>query len=206
MFRALYPIVLASGSPRRQDFLRELGLAFTVVLSEVPEPLPYVGELPAEYVMRAAEAKAMSVTEQCQGTMLIAADTVVALGHHIMGKPSSEEVALSMLQQLAGKTHEVVTGCCVMLPSGVKHTFYASTRVSMWACSDDILRSYVATGEPCDKAGAYGIQGIGSFLVSSIEGSWSNVVGLPVAELVSFLVEQGCIEASYPAPSLIERG
>ncbi|MFI3271810.1 MAG: Maf family nucleotide pyrophosphatase [Pseudomonadota bacterium] len=200
---ATCPIILASGSPRRKDFLIELGLDFTIVLpDDAVEPKPVAGESPADYVCRAAEAKAMAVAQSLKGNqdgpspLIIAADTVVALKDEIMGKPQSDDDALGMLSRLAGQSHAVISAVCLVLPDGGMHTFYANTKVTMWDVPRDALAAYVATGEPRDKAGSYAIQGIGAFLVRAIEGSWTNVVGLPVAELVVYLREQGLIEAS----------
>lgn len=205
---ATCPIVLASGSPRRRDFLTELGLNFVTVLpEEAAEPKPLDGESPVDYVCRAAEAKAQSVLDRLQGegqsgvgggqvepdVLIIAADTVVALGHDIMGKPASDADALAMLTRLAGEEHEVISAVCLKFPDREQMTFHARTKVRMWDVPHDALAAYVATGEARDKAGSYAIQGIGAFLVRSIEGSWTNVVGLPVAELVGILCERGLI-------------
>ncbi|NHZ48464.1 Maf family protein, partial [Nitratidesulfovibrio liaohensis] len=143
---------------------------------------------------RAAAAKAASVAASRPGCVVIAADTVVALHGEIMGKPRDRMDAVRMLSRLAGHTHEVVSACCVALPDGNSETFHAATRVTMWDAPAAALAAYAATGEPDDKAGAYGIQGVGAFLVESIDGSWSNVVGLPVAELVRLLLHHGVIE------------
>ncbi len=200
---ATCPVILASGSPRRRDFLTELGLDFTIILpDDAVEPKPIQGEVPADYVCRAAEAKAKAVAQSVAGKqggsspLIIAADTVVALHDEIMGKPESDDDALGMLSRLAGQVHLVISAVCVVLPDGRIHTFYSSTKVTMWDVPRDALAAYVATGEPRDKAGSYAIQGIGAFLVSTIEGSWTNVVGLPVAELVGFLREQGVLVAA----------
>ncbi|EGY24807.1 septum formation protein Maf [Desulfovibrio sp. A2] len=196
-FRVLAPVVLASASPRRREFLESLGLAFEVYGNGAAEPDPLPGEPPADYARRAAEAKAASVAASrpgCPGSVVIAADTVVALHGEIMGKPQDRADAVRMLTRLAGHTHEVVSACCVALPGGTRETFHAVTRVTMWNAPPAALAAYAATGEPDDKAGAYGIQGVGAFLVESIDGSWSNVVGLPVAELVRLLLHHGAIE------------
>ncbi len=218
---ATCPVVLASGSPRRRDFLTELGLNFVTVLpADAAEPKPLHGESPVDYVRRAAEAKAQSVRMRLQGAkgtgvedegaggtgaggtgasgvasgvLVIAADTVVALGDAIMGKPASDAEALSMLTCLAGEEHEVISAVCLLFPDGESLTFHARTKVAMWDVPHEALAAYVATGEARDKAGSYAIQGIGAFLVRSIEGSWTNVVGLPVAELVGILCERGLI-------------
>lgn len=207
-YQATCPIILASGSPRRRDFLSELGLDFTIILpDDAMEPKPIEGESSAHYVCRAAEAKALAVAESLKGKiqgasapLIIAADTVVALDDEIMGKPQSDDDALAMLSRLVGQTHSVISAVCLILPNNYKHTFYVSTKVAMWDVPHDALIAYVATGEPRDKAGSYAIQGIGAFLVHTIEGSWTNVVGLPVAELIIFLREQGLIKVSNISP------
>lgn len=193
-FRALLPVVLASGSPRRREFLHSLGLSFEVYGNGAAEPEPLPVEPPTHYARRAAAAKAASVAASRPGCVVIAADTVVALYGEIMGKPRDRMDAVRMLSRLAGHTHEVVSACCVALPDGNSETFHAATRVTMWDAPAAALAAYAATGEPDDKAGAYGIQGVGAFLVESIDGSWSNVVGLPVAELVRLLLHHGIIE------------
>ena len=195
-FRALLPVVLASGSPRRREFLHSLGLSFEVYGNGAAEPEPLPAEPPAHYARRAAAAKAASVAATRPGSVVIAADTVVALHGEIMGKPQDRADALRMLSRLAGHTHEVVSACCVALPDGTREIFHAATRVTMWDAPAAALAAYAATGEPDDKAGAYGIQGVGAFLVESIDGSWSNVVGLPVAELVRLLLQHGVIAPS----------
>lgn len=195
-FRALLPVVLASGSPRRREFLHSLGLSFEVYGNGAAEPEPLPVEPPTHYARRAAAAKAASVAASRPGCVVIAADTVVALHGEIMGKPRDRMDAVRMLSRLAGHTHEVVSACCVALPDGNSETFHAATRVTMWDAPAAALAAYAATGEPDDKAGAYGIQGVGAFLVESIDGSWSNVVGLPVAELVRLLLQRGVIEPS----------
>lgn len=200
-FRALLPVLLASGSPRRREFLHSLGLSFEVHGNGAAEPDPRPGESPADYARRAAAAKAASVAASRAGWVVIAADTVVALHGEIMGKPQDRADALRMLARLAGHTHEVVSACCVALPDGTRETFHAATRVTMWDAPPAALAAYAATGEPDDKAGAYGIQGVGAFLVESIDGSWSNVVGLPVAELVRLLLRHGVIEPAVRQPA-----
>lgn len=203
-FRALMPVVLASGSPRRRQFLCSLGLSFEVCGNGAAEPAPGAGESPVDYARRAASAKAASVAASRPGCAVIAADTVVVLHGEIMGKPghgAERADAVRMLTRLAGRTHEVVSACCVFLPGGGAEIFHAVTRVTMWAAPPAVLAAYAATGEADDKAGAYGIQGVGAFLVESIDGSWSNVVGLPVAELARLLLRHGVIEATGLLPT-----
>ncbi|MGE4291594.1 MAG: nucleoside triphosphate pyrophosphatase [Desulfovibrio sp.] len=193
VFDTLQPIVLASGSPRRRDFLASLGLDFRVEPSRAEEPAPLPGESPDGYARRMAEMKGRETAQRFPDAVIIAADTVVALEGTLLGKPGDDADALRMLRLLAGRTHQVVTGCCLLLPGGRSTTFHACTDVRMRTASPEELRAYVATGEPADKAGAYAIQGIGSFLVEHVHGSYTNVVGLPLAKLVEVLKNWGVI-------------
>ena len=195
IFIATRAIVLASASPRRQEFLRGLGLAFTVVAPAAPEPWPGQDETPQAFALRVARAKAAEIAPLYPAAAVIAADTVVALGQEIMGKPESEDEALAMLTRLAGRTHVVCTGCCVHLPGGAEEAFCATSEVTMHAWPEAALRAYAAGGEPEDKAGAYAIQGQGAFLVKSVNGSWTNIVGLPLGELLETLLRHGVITA-----------
>lgn len=193
-FRARQPLILASASPRRQALLAELGLAFEIVASAMSEPLPETGERPVEYAARMARIKGMEVALRHPDKFIISADTIVVQGTDILGKPRNEAHALAMLTSLAGGWHEVTTGFCVLRTrNGFARCQTVTTRVHMPANSQSILAAYVATGEPMDKAGAYGIQGIGAFLVDTIEGSYTNVVGLPLREVFDILVSQQVI-------------
>lgn len=196
VYTATAPVVLASGSPRRRDFLRDLGIPFTIDAVPQAEPFPQPGELPEAFARRAARAKTTAVAGNHPGVCVIGADTIVVLGTEIMGKPEDDTHALDMLTRLSGVTHEVITGVCVVLPDGQDVSFAASTAVTMAAHPVAALLAYIRTGEPVDKAGAYAIQGIGSFLVECIEGSWSNVVGLPLTQLLDVLVTQGVVVPS----------
>jgi septum formation protein len=187
------PIVLASGSPRRRELLADLGLAFDVHPSPLDEPAPESGESPADYVLRMAEMKTMDVAGRFRGATVIGADTAVVLGNRIMGKPESRLDALDMLAALSGRTHQVVTGFCVVLPDGGAVTGAVSTDVDMRVSTEAELMAYIRTGEPMDKAGAYAIQGVGTFLVTGIRGSYTNVVGLPVARILEVLLSRGII-------------
>lgn len=197
VFIATQPIVLASGSPRRQEFMRDLGLAFTVSRPAAPEPLPEQDEEPRGFAMRVARAKAAEVAPLYPAAAVIAADTVVALGREIMGKPTSEAEAVDMLKRLAGRTHVVYTGCCVYLPDGREEFFCGASQVTMHAWPEAALHAYVAGGEPEDKAGAYAVQGQGAFLVESISGSWTNIVGLPLGELLDVLLTAEIIRPAH---------
>lgn len=206
LFNASRPIILASASPRRKDFLTSLGLKFQAIPALTPEPECGPEELPCEFTVRSASLKAREVFSNLDDALknelpvIIGVDTVVALGDEVMGKPGDEAEAFSMLQDLAGKPHAVYTGCaCIFTqaPGSAYETlevcFYGKSNVRMHDFSDEVLRAYVGTGEPMDKAGAYAIQGSGAFLVKDVEGSWTNIVGLPLDELVQVLLEHGAI-------------
>ncbi|NDV20174.1 septum formation inhibitor Maf [Pseudodesulfovibrio sp. JC047] len=195
-FTTTRPFVLASGSPRRQELLAELGLQFTVRPSALEEPKPDADEAPQAYVKRMAELKTLDVAASFPGHIVLGADTIVVLNDQIMGKPKNNEHALEMLMALSGKTHQVMTGFCMVLPDAARITKAVSTDVDMRLSSKDELKAYIATGEPTDKAGAYAIQGIGTFLVTAIRGSYTNVVGLPVAMVVEALTTSGVIAVS----------
>ena len=181
-------LILASASPRRKSLLQELGLDFKIIESQVEEK-PVAGESPQDFVMRAACDKAGDVARENVASWILGADTVVVHGGRILGKPGDAEEALSVLQTLAGQKHLVHTGFCLMNgKDDVLISRVVTTEVWFYPFSRDIAAAYVATGEPLDKAGAYGIQGSGGFLVERINGSYSNVVGLPLAEVVEELL------------------
>lgn len=184
-------LVLASRSPRRAELLKAAGYSFTVRAADIDEtPLP--GEDPRDYVLRVAEEKARAVSSSDFETVL-AADTTVVLGTTIMGKPADAAGAARMLRALSGQRHEVVTGICLKRGSRLVRDV-ASTAVWFAPLTDNEIESYAASGEPMDKAGAYGIQGLASRFVDRIDGSYTNVVGLPVALVYRRLRE---FEARY---------
>ncbi len=194
MFIASRPLILASSSPRRQEFLTQLGLHFTVNPADIDET-PQAGELPEDFSRRMARTKAALIAGNHPQACVIAADTVVALGQTIFGKPRDREEALAILTALQGRTHEVITGFAVLCAeSAIAAVAAVSSQVTFASFAGTILQAYVDTGEPMDKAGAYGIQGRGAFLVHSLHGSYSNVVGLPVTELVAVLLQHRLIE------------
>ena len=196
MFFACVPLVLASASPRRQDFLARLGLQFQVAPADIDETL-LPGESPEPFARRMAAAKAEVVARERLDACVIGADTVVALDGTVFGKPRDPDDALAILQALRGRTHQVITGVAVVCPTrGIGEVFTVTSEVSFAAFPDEILRAYIATGEPMDKAGAYAIQGRGAFLVRAIGGSCSNVVGLPVHDLVSVLLHHRLVQAA----------
>ena len=136
-------------------------------------------------------ARALNAADAGADDLILAADTVVALGHDILGKPADDADALDMLRRLSGREHEVITGVCCLFPDGSSAGFADTSAVRFHAWPEDVLRAYVRSGEPADKAGAYAIQGQGAFLVESVHGSWSTVVGLPVSRLAALLLEGG---------------
>ncbi len=193
VFRTDSPIVLASGSPRRREFLAGLGLDFTVARPKRAEPMPTPGEAPDAFALRTARAKAEEVAPLYSTAAVIAADTVVALEQEILGKPADEREALSMLQKLCGQEHVVYSACCIRLPNGQEECFCPASAVLMRDWPLPVLRAYVASGESADKAGAYAMQGLGAFLIECINGSWTNIVGLPLPEVVEVLLRHKII-------------
>lgn len=188
MFDTLQPLVLASASPRRREMLAELGLEFTVAAADIVEEAG-AGEEPASFARRLAVEKAAAVAAGFPAAWVLGADTVVALGDRILGKPADARQAEEMLAALSGREHTVWTGFALL--RGREQVVAAvATRVWFAELDPDLIRAYVATGEPLDKAGAYGIQGRGGVLVRQIEGSASNVIGLPLAEVCAALREK----------------
>jgi septum formation protein len=173
-------IVLASASPRRSELLNTLGVDFVVEPSHVVEK-PFAEEAPPDYIMRIARAKAVEVAGRRADGLVVGADTVVVLDGKILGKPSDEQDARRMLRLLSGKWHAVMTGVALYdLESGKEAVDYAKTLVRFAQLSDAEIDWYVGTGEPMDKAGSYGIQGLASIFVDEIAGNYHNVVGLPI--------------------------
>ena len=181
------PLILASASPRRAELLASAGFRFTVQTAEVDES-PHPGESPQAYVLRVARAKAQAVAAGCRkpGSVILGADTTVVVDGEILGKPEGREDAVRMLKSLSGRVHEVLTGLCVMAGSHQAEEV-VTTRVRLLPINADEISWYIDTGEPDGKAGAYGIQGRAARFVDWIEGSWSNVVGLPVATVYQML-------------------
>jgi septum formation protein len=181
-------IILASQSPRRAQLLHMLGLEIETVPADIDETYA-PGEEPGEHAERLARAKAQHIATRHAGALVIGSDTVVAVDGEVLGKPADEADAVRMLLRLAGRSHEVATGIAVS-SSGLRS---AVERVTVHFRSFDaaIARAYASTGEPLDKAGAYGIQGYGSTLVDRIEGDYYAVMGLPIARLMALLEKSG---------------
>lgn len=183
-------IILASESPRRKELLERMGLDFTVRVAPIDETMDPFAH-PADEVARVAQMKAKSVYSYCNdGDIIIGADTVVVCDSLVMGKPRSESEAFSMLRRLSGRDHQVVTGLCV-LTDRYEETVTVTTTLRMRPLSDEEIRAYIATGEPMDKAGAYGIQGLASMFVVGIDGDYYNVMGLPICTLSMILRKCG---------------
>lgn len=194
-------IILASNSPRRKELLSLLGVDFTVQVSPIDEraveaALPPQMRTPAQLVAQMAQAKGLAVADQAQaGQIVIAADTIVAYAGEILHKPKDEADAQAMLSRLSGQTHTVYTGMSVIYltenDAPAVHTSVTATDVTFRTLTQQEIQNYIATGEPMDKAGAYGIQGKGCILVERIEGDYLNVVGLSLTALYEELRANG---------------
>jgi septum formation protein len=196
-------LILASASPRRQELLRNAGIPFVVQPADIDET-PRPGEIPRSYAERLAREKAAVVHRERPDAFVLGADTIVVVDGAILGKPADAADAARMLRMLSGRTHEVITGVCVLGPVASGQWSVAGkperptenqkpttaseiTRVTMCELSESDIREYIATGEPMDKAGAYAIQGIASRWITRIEGDYANVVGLPVSLVYGML-------------------
>jgi septum formation protein len=179
-------LTLASTSPRRREILATLGIEFKVIPVATDES-PLDGEAPREMVLRLAIAKAEAAT---QGNLILAADTVVVLGDRMLGKPCDSDDAIEMLLALGGRSHQVMTGVALKTHTGTRAVL-STTDVQFREIGRDEAERYWQSGEPCDKAGAYGIQGLGGMFVTAIDGSYSGVMGLPVFETVELLKAAG---------------
>jgi nucleoside triphosphate pyrophosphatase len=192
-------LILASASPRRQELLRAAGIPFVVEPTEIPE-IPRSGESGTACAERLAREKATVIWRRHQGDLVLGADTVVVRNREVLGKPVDAGDAARMLRLLSGRSHQVITGVCLKgseassenrKPRTFEDIRSATTTVYMAALSEQDIQSYIATGEPMDKAGAYAIQGLASCWIPRIEGDYSNVVGLPVALVYSMLRAHG---------------
>lgn len=186
VFTQKCPLILASGSPRRKEILDTMGLEFSVDVSDADESF---SGTPEEMVLELSRRKALAVASRHRGAIILAADTLV-FGDEVLGKPHTAGEARRMLTELSGRWHSVYTGVTMIdTRSGRTLSRADVTRVHFVALTAEDIDAYVATGEPLDKAGAYGIQGRGGMLIDRIEGSYSNVVGLPMALVRSMLLE-----------------
>lgn len=187
-------LVLASASPRRAEILRNAGIAFDVHATQIDESLR-AGESPADYVRRLALEKARRAARElgispAREALIVGADTAVVIGEEILGKPSSVEDAGRMLRLLSGRSHEVHTGLALIRqPDGMERVVEEVTRVTFALLTPEEIESYLATGEPTDKAGSYAIQGFAGRYITRIEGCYFNVMGLPLARLWTLLRE-----------------
>jgi len=180
-------LILASASPRRRELLQQIGVQFRVQVADIDET-PQAGETPAAYVARLALGKAQKVAAANPGCVVLGSDTTVVLDDEILGKPENADDAARMLAALAGRRHQVMTAVA-LVKDDQQRVQTVITNVHFAPLTAAQITAYVATGEPADKAGAYGIQGLGAVLVDAIEGSYSNVVGLPLTETAAMLQE-----------------
>lgn len=187
-------LYLASGSPRRRELLQQIGVPFEVVKVTVDES-PLAGEDPFDYVLRLAAAKALAgvtwlVQQGVRAPLVLGSDTTGVLHGEILGKPRNRDDAIAMLQRMGGHTHQVITGIALAGEAGVQ-VAHSVTDVTFRPISEREAEAYWITGEPADKAGAYGIQGFGAIFVARIEGSYTGVVGLPLFETSELLRQAG---------------
>ena len=187
-------LVLASASPRRRMLLAEAGVRFDVRPAGIPE-VARPGEAPAALAVRLAREKALAVAAELDAAVprgVLGADTLVVIDDVVLGKPRSPDHAVELLGRLCGRTHRVITGVALVLsPGGALRDLQVESRVSLRPAGADEIRAYVATGEPLDKAGAYAVQGEGRRFIARVEGSESNVIGLPMEETLALLRSEG---------------
>jgi len=188
-----HSLIIASNSPRRRDLLEQAGLTFEVIPSTVDERA-FPVDPPEEHVRLLAEAKADEIAEQYPESWVIGADTIVLMDGSVLGKPATPGEARQMLKSLSDKTHRVLTGYCICCKAARRRiSDTVVTMVAFKRLSETEIDWYLSTDEPFDKAGAYAIQGLGTFLVKRIEGSYTNVVGLPVCEVIEHLIREGVV-------------
>jgi septum formation protein len=189
------PLVLGSGSPRRRELLTRAGIAFEVLPADIDE-IAEVGEEPAAFALRLAREKALAVATRVGAAprrLVLGADTIVVIDADVLGKPTDPEDAVRLLGRLVGREHRVLTAVAIIASDRLTHaeTCVVTSRVFMRPASEEEIRRYVATGEPLDKAGAYAAQGEGRRLIERIDGSESNVIGLPIDETLALLRSSG---------------
>lgn len=185
-------LVLASASPRRRELLRWLVAQYELDSAEIDES-PRPGEAATALVARLARAKAEAVAARRQGAWILAADTIVEIDGVVLGKPTDEREAVAMLGRLSGREHRVLTGFTLLAPRGDHRSGTVESRVRFRRLDGPRIASYVATGEPLDKAGAYAIQGRGASMIAGVDGSFTNVIGLPLDEVGTVLGEAGLL-------------
>ncbi|SDL11911.1 septum formation protein [Maridesulfovibrio ferrireducens] len=193
IYNTLKSLVLGSGSPRREELLSSIGLKFKIDPATCDEPPARAGQLPEDYAIEMALMKARNVAASNPQTIVIGADTIVACDMNILGKPSDKTNAIETLKSLCGRSHKVITGCAIISENGEETSYAVTTEVEFINCDEAAIKAYVATGEPDDKAGSYAIQGQGAFLVKGICGSYTNVVGLPLARIMESLISIGAV-------------
>lgn len=194
-----HPLILASASPRRKRLLMQMGLPFRVAPSDLDEK--EMGGEPLQISRVLAEKKATRVYPLAGSSWILGADTIVVIKNRILGKPQDDAEAREMLRLLSGVEHSVVTGFCILNPLGeITHSEAVITAVRFKGLKKEEIEAYISTGEPFGKAGAYAIQGVGSFMVESISGSYTNVVGLPICAVIKALISTGALK-TFPLPS-----
>lgn len=188
-------IVLASSSPRRRELLKKLGIDFRVIPPQIDET-PFPDEPPYSYVLRTSTEKALSVSRSLSGNwIVIGADTTVTVDDEILGKPEDKEEARVILNKLSGREHTVITAFCIVRSKAeILHKQIVESKVRIKRLEPWEIEGYIKTGEPMDKAGAYGIQGIGAFMIEEIHGSYTNIVGLPLSQLIYVLTKLGVLK------------
>ncbi len=192
--KSKFALILASASPRRQELLRSAGVPLEVIPSNADERFTS-GEKPEKHALRLAREKAREVAGHFPGRWVLAADTVVVIDERILGKPKDPKEAGKMLRLLSGREHRVITGYCLLTSSGRRRKEgHTTTRVFFKPLTSAEIRWYISTREPFDKAGGYAIQGRGAFMVMRIVGSYTNVVGLPLCEVIEAMQEVGAGE------------
>jgi septum formation protein len=188
-------IILASSSPRRKELLKMLGIEFEVIPSFVDE-VRFHAESPEDFALRASTEKALSVARGLKDdSIVIGADTIVVVDGEILGKPRHKEEAKSMLAKISGREHKVITGFSIVRPkTEILHREDVESRVRIKTLAPWEIEGYIKTGEPVDKAGAYGAQGVGAFMIEEIKGSYTNVIGLPLSHLIDALTKLGILK------------
>lgn len=184
-----YDLILASSSPRRKDFITKLGLNFQIVKPDADETV-LVGESASDYVKRMANEKANIVAALHSNDIVLAADTIVVCDNRILGKPVNRDDAKNILRLLSGRTHEVMTAVCI-IKGDEEIEIFEVTKVTFASLTEELIDTYVASGECDDKSGAYAVQGIGAMLIQKVEGSVSSVVGLPICQVRCALEKLG---------------